>query len=595
MSKVDNINNKNMVSNKEMNVHKEESKVITASGCLKEENNCYWRITSTGEKMISNFVINPVEIVYERSTLMIKVQFKTIEGKIYEEVLKASDLSTCSKFKNVIGNRHLDLLFKGRDDDLEEIKGIICKKNYITKKGAGYTGVFKHDGKFIFISPQSAIDSNGDNVDDVVYTGCNDSGDYSDANNLIWTNITKQNPIWEPELQSISKALLNFNDLQTTATIIGFCASCFLKERLYLANGTKFNHLIISGESGSGKSEVIENVVMPIFNTTTSTSAYQCTKFVMTKMPSSSNTIPLLITEYKPCDDRTESKNISELMRNAYDRTESFRGRPDQKINRYPALAPIILSGEVMVDETALLERSLVVCFSKSKIKDKSREESFKMLKENKNILRSLGRSLLEEALKIDSLLLIERQKALSMKIGNAISSRNKNAIINCMLGIMLLEDVYNSMSFDMKMCTGYSIEELFQAITDAVKSNVFDGKNEVNGVIENSLEVLDDMAELGILRSGRDYQVINSGEELALDVKQFYANYMSYLKSHNMTNIDMLTEKNYKKQLSMKSYFVDSNRTVMFKNGIETKRKKSFILNIPKLKEKLNLSNLYN
>lgn len=120
-------------------------------------------------------------------------------------------------------------------------------------------------------------------------------------------------------------------------------------------------------------------------------------------------------------------------------------------------------------------------------------------------------------------------------------------------------------------------------------------GKKVINGIIEDCFEILNDMIESGILKRGIDYQLINTGSELALDINEIYPKFIKYKNAQYLTDLEVLSAKQFKKQLTLKEYYVDSNRTVSFNCGMNKKRKKAFVLNMIKLKEKSVLSNLYN
>lgn len=567
----------------------EDDAIYSTMGNVKEENGCYWRLTNEGGKVISNFIIEPVELVVSENVSEFNVRIILTNNKICEKKFYTSDFISSSRFKSVLCQSSIDIIFRGKDEDLDGIRDILNQKKYHIKKGINYTGIIEHNKEFIFVSKSGTIDANNKKVDDVVYFG--------DTATFLDTKIVEQEPIWEPELAEIGKKLFNFNDLSVTATIIGFCASCFLKEKLAIMNGTKLNHLIICGESGSGKSETLENIIMPIFNLKSSTSAAQCTKFVTTRFPSASNTIPFIINEYKPAELSNEiKKNISNLLNNGYDKTSSYRGRPDQKLNEYQMLTPIIMAGEMQPGHTSAIQRSLIVYFAHSKTyKNPESEENFKYLKANKDLLNRLGRSLLEEALKIDMEILMERQRMLLNKIDGSMSSRPVSSAVNCMLGILLLEDVFSSMCFDFKETTGYTTEELFEAILNTVITDVLDGKKVINGIIEDCFEILNDIIENGILRRGIDYQIINAGTELALDINELYPKFIKYKNAQCLSDLEILSVKQFKKQLELKEYYIEKNRAVAFNSGLNTKRKKAFVLNLLKLKEKNILSNLYN
>ena len=124
----------------------------------------------------------------------------------------------------------------------------------------------------------------------------------------------------------------------------------------------------------------------------------------------------------------------------------------------------------------------------------------FKLLKHRKRELRMLGRSLLNQALKIEPNELIRRHRAMENRINLGLPSRVKNSIANCMQGLLLLKDVYDSLNMNFEKQIGYSIQDLLNSVLSGVYDYLLDGQNEAKGSIEKVLEVICRMEELGVL-----------------------------------------------------------------------------------------------
>ena len=552
-----------------------------------EQDNRYIKIKANGDKVtLTNFIIIPIEMVQMDNEAQFKVEFHTTSNKLITKILYTSDFSSTSKFKSALNRNSIDLIYQGNDHDLEIIKDIVSRKPYAVKTGVSYIGIVKKESQYIFVSDTKAIDKNDNIVDDIVIM---------ENSKCIGTGLAEVQPIDNIGLAQLSKLLFNFNILPITATIIGFCASCFLKEKLWQSGRIKHNYLIITGESGSGKSETVENVIMPIFAATNCTiSSGQITRFVNARMSASSNLIPMIITEYKPTKlNKNRMDEISDLLRNAYDRTPAYRGRPDLILNEYQPLTPIIIVGEMGFDETAIRERSLEVLFSKANIRDEIIQRRFKMLKRRSRELRMLGRSLLNQALKIEPDELIRRHRAIEERINLSLPSRVKNSIANCMQGLLLLKDVYDSLNMNFEKQVGYSIQELFNSVLSGVHDYLLDGQNEAKGSIEKILEVICRMEESGVLIRGNDYQVINQGTELALNISPLYDKFTKYVREHNILDVEVLSLPQFRKQLRTKEYFCDY-KTVRFNTANSAdKPVKAYTLDIAKLREILDISAL--
>ncbi|MBU3182538.1 hypothetical protein [Clostridium psychrophilum] len=77
------------------------------------------------------------------------------------------------------------------------------------------------------------------------------------------TNILKNDVITKEELLEVAPYLFKFSILKNTAAILGYVCGLFLKEKLKRSK-IKYNHLLIEGESSSGKSSAVKYIITPI-------------------------------------------------------------------------------------------------------------------------------------------------------------------------------------------------------------------------------------------------------------------------------------------------------------------------------------------
>lgn len=550
-------------------------------GNIYEVEKSYYRSSKRESKKISNFIMRLKESIRTNNNTILSCEVETEKYELIQIELNKADFLSSSRFKNTLYESSMNLIFKGKNEDLDDIKGILLKGKYKEITGTSHTGIIKNKDEYVFVDDNGCIDKEGNIIDDIKYIG----------ENKIKSGLSKLFSISKGELLEISNKLFNFNDINITASIIGFCSSCFLRERLYLDNGTKGPHLLICGEAGSGKSETLENIIMTIFDINTKMSADQCTRFVNVNFAGSSNTLPFIIEEYKPTRlSKTRRDEISALLRNSYDRTPGYRGTVEQRLNEYPVLTPIVLLGEMAIEESAGLERSVLIYFSKNKSRSKGREESFRYLKIREQLLKRFGRTLLEQALSIDSNILIDRYEHLNEKY-SCLPSRVRNSAVTCMLGVLLVKDIFEIRGLDFQKSTGYDVDTLLNAIKENVVESVLEGSTEVKGIIEKNIEVLNDMVETGDLIQGIDYKIINNNTELALNIKMFYPKLLKYISSRNNKEIDKLSQNEFTKQLRFKEYYKDY-KAIRFVYNSEAKNAKAFVLDVSKLEEKVCIEN---
>lgn len=550
-------------------------------GNIYEVEKSYYRSSKRESKKISNFIMRLKESIRTNNNTILSCEVETEKYELIQIELNKADFLSSSRFKNTLYESSMNLIFKGKNEDLDDIKGILLKGKYKEITGTSHTGIIKNKDEYVFVDDNGCIDKEGNIIDDIKYIG----------ENKIKSGLSKISSISKEELLEISNKLFNFNDINITSSIIGFCSSCFLRERLYLDNGTKGPHLLICGEAGSGKSQTLENIIMTFFDTNTKMSADQCTRFVNVNFAGSSNTLPFIIEEYKPTTlSKTRRDEISAVLRNGYDRTSGYRGNVEQKLNEYPVLTPIVLMGEMSIEESAGLERSILIYFSKSKSYLAEREANYKYLKRHKQILKKFSRAVLEQALNLDTNTIINRYDYLDEKY-SYLPSRVRNSAVTCMLGILLVKDIFEIRGLDFQKCTGYEVDTLLNAIKDNVIESVLGGCTEVKGIIEKNIEVLNDMVETGDLIKGIDYKLINNDTEIALNVKMFYPKLLRYINSRNNKEIEKLSQNEFTKQLRLKEYYKDY-KAIRFVYNSEAKNAKAFVLDISKLEEKVCVEN---
>lgn len=81
----------------------------------------------------------------------------------------------------------------------------------------------------------------------------------------LGTDILKSETINKEELLALAPALFTYNTLNITSTVLGYVSGLFLKGKLRALN-IKYNHLIIEGQSGSGKCSTIGADIIPLLS-----------------------------------------------------------------------------------------------------------------------------------------------------------------------------------------------------------------------------------------------------------------------------------------------------------------------------------------
>jgi len=106
------------------------------------------------------------------------------------------------------------------------------------------------------VSTDGAIEAGGNMVEDIVQL---------DKYKSITTDILIFEPLTKEQLIMLGEWLLSYNEPIKTVSVMAWVAGCFIKPHLK-KSGIKFPHLLLVGEQGSGKSNTLERVILPVFS-----------------------------------------------------------------------------------------------------------------------------------------------------------------------------------------------------------------------------------------------------------------------------------------------------------------------------------------
>jgi putative DNA primase/helicase len=513
-----------------------------------EYDGCYFR--AKGDKIypITNFIFQPIEMIVADEETQLTADLVTTNGEVFRQTFMTTDFSNQQKFKNMLNKRTIALSYTGSDGDLELLKSYISNLDWQVKKGVKAMGMYKHGNGIVFVTNDGAVDAYGQTVSDMIQL---------EKYRSIESGILEAKPLTKEQLQMLGERIMNYNEPAKTVPILAWMAGCFIKAHLREKN-IKFPHLMLIGEAGSGKSNTLERVIMPVFSRSKIIAAGQTTAFTLMKDAASSNIIPMALDEFKPSKiDKHRLDTLLNHFRNSYDGQEGIRGRMDQSIVSYELLAPLVVVGEEAADETAVRERSIELLFSKKDLKNVEYRIAFGWLCASTDMLGSLGRSLLNIALKTtpeDVHTWYEDSRALFAK---ELPSRIVNNLSCLMAGLRLVEKLCRELGLIWHEAFPFSMEACSKYIEYAVKEYLLDGGTSSKSLVEQTLEI---MSRMG-LDPRSEYAILNDGKVLAIWLNHVYDKYTKYRKDYAILG-ETLTYAQFKKQLQHSDYYLDSNVT---------------------------------
>ncbi|GAA0735403.1 CHC2 zinc finger domain-containing protein [Clostridium oceanicum] len=478
----------------------------------------------------------------------IKLKFKSITGNIIERTGKSTAFDDVKSFKHFLGS--MDLVFDGRIEDLNKLKGWI-NKFFAIENQRVYSGIkfIEKNERLMFVENNGAITENGIN-----------KNIKSDGRNNA--DILEINSIEKGELKELIKHLFKFASPEKSISIIGTIINnlaVYQCEKLKY----KLHHLLIVGESGSGKSTILENIVAQILNYPKKDikAIGLISNFALIKSLSDGN-YSMLFDEFKPSSlDRYKILNLSETLRNLYDRTTISKGNKSLKTTDFNLSRPVIIAGEESYpnQEKALIERSSIVYLSKRE-RTEENTKAMEWLIKNQILLNKLGRSLIQLILEIgvDGYRRIRCDCNSEMK---GLNNRILNTAINESCGIRILNLLLEK--HRLKQLT-----EFDKYITKNIKVEVLEGAGDTQSLVEKMLLLYNDMIDDGRALNSDDV-VKYRGDGLFIKTSEMINQIHEHVARVN-ADIIPLKLRDFKKQAKKAGYVIGfSNKLIRIEKKV--------------------------
>lgn len=517
---------------------------------------------------ISNFVIRPDRFIECRDNPNLDELETTItlwNGKRLERAYRTTDFDDLNRFMNATNS--LEARFTGNKTDLQYVKSLVSRNIKQVIKGYQVGGMQKISKEWYFITPDGALGKDGTVREDIIHV--NSQG--------IETGLLEHDPITKEELQSISKYLLDFNTPGIAAGLIGYIGALFFKERLWNDHKIKFSHLIVSGEAGSGKSQTLENIIIPLLGIVSGThSASGVTKFVMDKNVSSNNTLSYILDEYKPDMLAPHIMNaISNIARVSYDRLKSSRGTRNQELEDLYLTAPLCMFGEASTSETAVIERSLLLTFSKKE--SRGHKAQFESLKHSK-LLPKLGRTLLNKSISLkdeEVKIILDRVDIYLIEHCAIRDERVVNTLRIMYFGLTIMRSVFNDLGLGFNEETGHDLPSLFETLQENIINENLSGGESTKAAVDTTLELMSQALRSRTYFSNDlvVYRPRAGSRVVGIRIQELHAIMTKYIKEFNIQE-RFLNANDFKKQIAKTNYIVElSKKFNVTISGKETSR----------------------
>jgi hypothetical protein len=513
----------------------------------------YFRSKGDNTCPLTNFTLRPIEMLVSEDETQMTADLITVKGEVFRRIFVTTDFSNLQKFKNLLNKDTISLSYTGSEGDLELLKNFIAEMDWTRKTGVKARGLYWLEGRWVYAAPDRAVEASGKAVGNVLQL---------EKWKGIDSALHKAKCISKEQFSSFASWLLDYNEPAKTVSVLAWAAGCFIKPHLRRL-GIKFPHLFLIGEAGSGKSNTLEQIILPIFSQGKVTAATQVSSFTLMKESASSNLAPQPLDEFKPSKmDKMKLSWLYNHFRDSYDGHQGQRGRADQTIMYYDLLAPMVVAGEESPDETAIRERGIELLFSRKDLKGEGCRGTFGKLCANPDLLAGFGRALLEAALRTDAAEVKQWHTEALCGFDKTLPSRIVNNLACCAAGLRLVEKLCTLQGRSWDSVFDIPLDACMQYLGFAAREYLLDGSAVNRGIVEQSLEI---MARMG-LAYGLDWKPLENDTQVAINLKRCYDRFTKYRRDHAISG-ECLEYRQFTKQLRGSDLFV-AYRTVAFSNA---------------------------
>jgi len=313
-----------------------------------------------GERsQVLNFELDVESILRVDNREVIQATLDRPDGATHEVQFEPRHLQKKQRFKDNVLDGKFGLTFtppsRMAETVLNALNEHIGTLDVPIRQGTHHIGL--HDGEWV--TPEGSLGNDGW-IDEPDYTYINRNVALERALNLP----SDSGMYDESDVREIVAELPQTRDTARMLSVLGWFYAAPLRPYIFEEwNAGAFNHLNITGDTGSGKTTTLR-YLWRCFGVESDPFAVTDTKFAMLSALAASNGLPVWYDEYKPSEVQDyQLDQFHDLYRKAATGGTATRGRADQTTEEYHTHAPVVVSGEEQIRRPAERRRSIMVAF----------------------------------------------------------------------------------------------------------------------------------------------------------------------------------------------------------------------------------------
>jgi hypothetical protein len=339
--------------------------------------------------------------------------------------------------------------------------------------------------------------------------------------------------------------LLQINTDTNLAKLLGWFSAAFLNQ-LIRKQFKRFPSMQVFGQAGAGKSMtvILLNHLHYWQREPRQFSATGQTMYPLISAAATSASVPFVIEEVKARQMSKYAKDfLQNLLRGNYTGDSYQRGSVNRDksgggitVSDYANTAPVAFIGEAIEDQSAILERCLIVAMSKSD--RQGRSESFEYCLSNAPTMGKIGRQMALAALTMDVADLTDNLKAnfkaVSGQVPQAIVDASSRPAFNLAVAITGLQFMGKTLGNIFGNLFDSRIAEIQEAVMGHVMDSIPKNMAEASRVLDTMAALTRNTDQHLQMVEGIDY-LVNRDGTLELKVRSAYDKYVRYQRSLGM------------------------------------------------------------